>query len=219
MSDQLRWLKLEGPVRCADGNWGKLRDLVVDPERSSVTHLVVEPGAAPASARIVSIEMVRSAPSKPALTLACTIAETESLPLAEVLAYSREGRLSSDDPNWDVGAADPIEMPNPNGGPFIDYSPEADPRIMMSYDRVPKGTVEIRQMSSVNTADGHIAGRLEGVIVNGPQISHILVRRGSLWRRREIAVPIQAVAEIATDEVSLTVSRRELRTETPAPVS
>jgi hypothetical protein len=103
-------------------------------------------------------------------------------------------------------------MPDPSGGPFIDYSPQADPRVMMSYDRVPKGTVEIRQLSSVNTADGHIAGRLQGVIVNGPQISHILIRRASLLRRRDIALPIEAVSEIATDEVSLTMSRRDLRT-------
>jgi hypothetical protein len=218
MSDQLRWLMLDCPVRCRDGNWGKLRDLVVDPARSSVTHLVVEPGRAPASARIVAMELVRSAPRESALTLACTVAEAEKLPLAEALAYSRGGRLSSDDPKWDVGAADPIEMPDPDGGPFVDFSPQADPRIMMSYDRVPKGTVEIRQLSSVNTSDGHIAGRLEGVIVNGPQISHILVRRGSLLRRRDIALPIEAVSEIATDEVSLTVSRRELRTRGRTPV-
>ena len=85
--------------------------------------------------------------------------------------------------------------------------------IMMSYDRVPKGTAEIRQLSAVNTADGHIAGRLEGVIVNGSQITHVLVARGALWRRRQIAVPVEAVSSIATDEVSLTISRRELRTQ------
>ena len=33
-------------------------------------------------------------------------------------------------------------MPYQDGGPFVAYSPEPDPRIMMSYDRVPKGAVE-----------------------------------------------------------------------------
>lgn len=199
-------------MRCTDGAWGKLRDLVIDPARKAVTHLVVEPARMPASARIVLIEVARTAPRGSPLILDCTVAEAESQPLAEALAFSRGGRLESNDPSWDVGVSDPIEMPYQDGGPFVAYSPEPDPRIMMSYDRVPKGAVEIRRMSSVTTADGHIAGRLEGVLVDGGQITHVVVRRGYLWRRRQIAVPIESVSDIATDDVSLTLSRRELGT-------
>jgi uncharacterized protein YrrD len=203
---------LRAPVQCADQEWGELRDLVIDPASNSVTHLVIEPSHMPANARIVPIGLARAGGSESVLRLACTVAEAESQPLAEVLAYSHGGRLSSDDPDWDVGASDTIEMPYQDGGPFVDYSPQPDPRIMMSYDRVPKGTVEIRRMSSVTTADGHIAGRLEGVIVDGRKITHIVLLRAYLWRRREISVPIEAVSQIATDDVSLTLSRRELGT-------
>lgn len=214
MSNRLLRLKLEGPVDCTDGKWGKLRGLVIDPVRKSVTHLVVEPGRMPASARIVPIEIGRNAGGGSALIIDCTIAEAQSQPLAEALAFSHGGRLTADDPDWDVGVADTIEMPYQDGGPFVDYSPDPDPRIMMSYDRVPKGMVEIRRISSVTTADGQIAGRLEGVVVDGRQITHVIVVRGYLWRRRQIAVPIEAVSKIATDDVSLALSRRELGTGT-----
>lgn len=218
MTNSLRRLKLEGPVHCTDGVWGKLRDLVIDPERKSVTHLVVEPEQTPASARIVPVEIARTAPRGSALILDCTVAQAETQPLAEGLTFSRGGRVESDDPAWDVGVSDTIEMPYQDGGPFVAYSPEPDPRIMMSYDRVPTGTVEIRRMSSVTTADGHIAGRLDGVVVDGRQITHVVIRRGYLWRRRQIAVPIDAVSNIATDDVSLTLSRDELGTQAPTEV-
>jgi hypothetical protein len=40
-------------------------------------------------------------------------------------------------------------------------------------------------------------------------VTHLLLERGHLWWRREVAVPAEAVAKFETDLVTLGVSKRE----------
>jgi hypothetical protein len=81
----------------------------------------------------------------------------------------------------------------------------------MRYDRVPKGEIEIRHASGVSTADGHRAGHVHGLLVARGQITHLLLRHRRRWRRREWTVPVNAVAQFASDNVALTLSMRQLR--------
>ena len=73
--------------------------------------------------------------------------------------------------------------------------------VLQLYDRIPKGHVEVRRESLVSTADGHSAGTLAGVRVEGRRLTHLVLRRGHFWRRRSVAVPMDAVETLRTDEV------------------
>lgn len=115
-----------------------------------------------------------------------------------------------DDPDWDVGVREVSWMPQSDTGAMIDY-PEPEPEMMMTYDRVPKGAVEIRHTTPVATAEGDDAGRLVGVLVDGGQITHLLLRSGRLWRRRELALPIKALDTLTTDNIKLGLTRAQLR--------
>jgi hypothetical protein len=81
----------------------------------------------------------------------------------------------------------------------------------MTYDRVPKGMAEIRRESAVTTADGHTAGRIEGFLTRAGEITHIVLERGHLWGRREVSIPVSAIARVSTDCVALTLSKDEVR--------
>jgi hypothetical protein len=88
---------------------------------------------------------------------------------------------------------------------------EPDPHVMVGYDRVPKGEVEIRRASDVTSSDGAHLGHVDGFVVgDDARISHMVLERGHLWGRREIAIPIGAVARVETDLVVLALSRREV---------
>ena len=76
--------------------------------------------------------------------------------------------------------------------------------IVMTYDRIPKGEVEIRRSSQVISADGHGLGTVEAFLVDGDDITHIVLERGHLWGRRDVTIPIGAVARVETDSVTLT---------------
>jgi uncharacterized protein YrrD len=54
-------------------------------------------------------------------------------------------------------------------------------------------------------------GSVDGVVVGADdQITHLLLERGHLWWRRELAVPANAVSQIKTDMVVLGVNKNQL---------
>ena len=65
----------------------------------------------------------------------------------------------------------------------------------MYYDRVPKGEVGVRRASAVISADGHSLGEVDGFVVDADEhITHFVLERGHLWGRKEVTIPIGAVA-------------------------
>ena len=54
-------LELGAPVRCTNEELGELADVVIDPVRKRVTHLVVQPRHEHGLARLVPVELVEAA--------------------------------------------------------------------------------------------------------------------------------------------------------------
>ena len=91
--------------------------------------------------------------------------------------------------------------------------------VVLSYDRVPKGEVEIRRASAVTSSNGEHLGHVDGFVVDGDgYIAHLVLEHGHLWGKREIAIPIGAVARTQSDEVVLSWSTDEVGALTPLPV-
>ena len=200
-------LELGSPVHCSDGEFGELADVVVDPTTRRVTHLVAQPHHREDQARLVPVERAR--PGEAAIALDCTLAEVVALDPIHEVAYLRLGEFPVDDPNWDIGVEDMLGLPYYQG---IEAQPiEYDPHVTMSYDRVPKGEVEIRRCSPVSSSDGHQVGRVDGFVVDEDQhISHLVLERGHLWGHREVAIPIAAVDRVESDAVVLSLSKDDV---------
>lgn len=198
-------------MRCADGAVGELADLVIDPGRRCVTHLVVQPDerAGFDSARLVPVALASSPGEEPGIALGCTIEELGRLETVQEFAYLRLESFPVDDPDWDVGIS--AVLATPYYGPAelseLNYAPDAG----MVYDRIPKGEVEIRRASPVSSADGHHLGHVEAFIVDDrDQVTHFVLERGHLWGRREVTIPIGAVERIETDMVTVALTREEV---------
>ena len=129
----------------------------------------------------------------------------------EEFAYLRLGESLANDPDWDVGIENVLALPYYGyaglGEPTMDY----DPHISMTYDRVPKGEVEIRRASEVMSADGHRLGHVDGFLVAGDdQITHVVLERGHLWGRRDVTIPIGAVSRVKMDFVAVRLTKDEV---------
>ena len=75
------------------------------------------------------------------------------------------------------------------------YPDQLDPNVSLFYDRVPKGEVEVRRASVVISADGHSLGEVDGFVIDADEhITHFVLERGHLWGRKEVTIPIGAVA-------------------------
>jgi sporulation protein YlmC with PRC-barrel domain len=202
-------LELGTPVVCAGEVVGALADIVVDPVANRVTHVVVSRKGGPSESRLVPVASVDQATADGRIELSCSPAELDALPHVEEFAYVRTERLPKDDPDWDVGVQDVLALPyyDAVGMPYGDGISV----LGVTYDRVPKGEVEVRRSSRVLAADGHYIGDVDGFLVDEAQnITHFVLERGHLWGRREVTVPIGAVEKVASDEVTLSLSRDEV---------
>jgi hypothetical protein len=204
------------PVECSDGRGGKVRDLVVDPARRRLTHIVVERHAH--LAHLVPIEDVQwtSADDGDALLLNYTVTEFERrYPEVEETALVRIGELPTlDEDDWEVGVSTVLSAPFLDSDGFeltTTAAPAADDRLLMAYDRIPAHEVEIRRGSTVEAADETFLGHVDSFLVDDDgRITHLVLERGHLWRRRDVTIPMTAVAQLSTDKVQLSLSSDEV---------
>jgi sporulation protein YlmC with PRC-barrel domain len=219
-------------VECSDGPSGKVRDVVIDPVRRRLTHLVVE-GHHRHLAYLVPIEDLDrpDGGSGLALRLRCRAAELARYAQVEETAYLRLGEWPAlEDQDWDVGVSTVLSVPdydNP-GYERVAYPPPPDDRLLIAYDRIPPHEVEIRRGSAVEAADGTDIGHVDSFIVDDQgRLTHLVLERGHLWRRRDVTIPVEAVKRIRTDSVELSLTPDEVaappsvpgrRHRTPPPV-
>jgi hypothetical protein len=203
-------LQLGAPVRCTDGPFGSLADVVIDPIQKRLTHLVVEPDGSPGLTRLVPIDLATGGEDGGGISLGCTAEDADGFTTVHESAYLRMDSVPTGDPDWDIGVQDVLAMPYyPATG--LDIAPGGfDSPIEMTYDRVPKGEVEIRRASAVVSADGDDLGRVEAFVVDGDEITDFVLERGHLWGKRDVTIPIGAVAKVETDAVTLSLSRHEV---------
>jgi hypothetical protein len=210
-------LELGSTVNCSDGPFGKLADVVIDPTTRHVTHLVVGPEGDHGKARLVPVELASAEDGETtAIALRCSVEEANQLGLVEESAYLRLGEAPELEPGWDLGVetvlAEPYYYYGTVGGLGYETGPsEYDPHVSVTYDRIPKGEVEVRRASGVTSADGHQLGKVDGFLVGDDDaITHFVLERGHLWGRREVTIPINAVANVYTDAVTLTLTKDEV---------
>ena len=87
---QAQLFRLEAEVRCADGDCGKLRTLVISRGDDAVTHLVVEPAHRKGLGQIVPLGLVDAGGAgtpEGEVRLRCTKAEFERLDPAEATYF------------------------------------------------------------------------------------------------------------------------------------
>jgi sporulation protein YlmC with PRC-barrel domain len=202
-------LELGKRARCSDGAVRELVDVVVDASSHRVTHLVVQPENDPDAARLVPLALAEPNASGEEISLRCSARELEEMPLVHEHAFLRAGERAEEEDGWDVGVRDMQVVPD--YAPAPPFAGDLASEVVVSYDRVPTGEIELRHASAIYSADQHHLGRVDGVVVDADGlISHLLLERGHLWWKREVSIPAAAISELSTDMVTLGVSKGEL---------
>lgn len=204
-------LALGAPVHCSNGELGELTDVVVDPRTDRVTHLVVAAQSGPGLARMVPIELAEpAAGDAQAIRLRCTVEHFGRLEPVETFVFLALGEAPKGGEDFDVGIETAFGMPS-GVDEFGGYAVASTGDVGVSYDRIPKGTREIRRASPVLSSDGHRLGHVSGLLV-GPDghITHLVLEHGHLWGRRDVTVDIGAVAKVETDSVVLSATKDEV---------
>jgi sporulation protein YlmC with PRC-barrel domain len=208
-------LDLDCGVACADGTFGELSDIIIDPGTLRVTHLVVQPPEHHHLARLLPVSRARDANrSTEGVVLDCTVAEINALPPIHESDLVRLSERPEPVADFDVGIEDGTILPPAQSvgvGALGSEAIEVDPYMAVSFDRIPKGTVEIRRRSVVRSSDGHHVGHVVAFVLDdADQIAGLVLEHGHLWGKREVELPGGSIDRIRSDEVVLTLSKHEV---------
>lgn len=217
MSDTAEYT-IGAEVTCSDGVCGDLIRVVLDPVARALTHLVVEPKHRRGLGRLVPIDLVDATAEK--ISLSCGRAQFDALEDAEETRF-----LSGANEQMGYGAGEMFAWPYYGlgtgiGGLGVGGTGMASTPQFVVYDRVPAGEVEVRRGEHVHATDGGI-GRVQGLVIDPKDhhVTHVLLEMGHLWGKKEIAIPIGAVKDVAADGVMLNLTRDEVRDLPPVDVT
>ena len=201
-SEETTPLPLGAPVRGSDGPVGRLTDVVVDPQERSVTHLVVE--SEEGEARLVPAKLLvpGHAPDR-AIVLSCGSADVAACESIRSFSLVGPEDFPHADERADIGVEDMQVIPSFGAVGFGDYAGDVGSAYGVTYDRIPTGSAELRRGSAVVSADGEETADLSGFLVTGGRLTHVVLQRTLLSYPGADAIPIDSVAAIETDRITL----------------
>lgn len=161
---------LNHPVRCRDGGNVTLSEVIIDPDRRRVTHVVLRDSNRPDAVFLVPCDQLDADPDG-------VVVRLEE---AELARFPHDER-------------------------------EIDGLLPIRWDLLEDEDSDVRQGSSIYAADDHRVGTVDGLICDDScAITHIVLRHGVLFGRRDIVVPVQQVARLGVDEIVLGLTKAEL---------
>ena len=195
--------RIGADASCTDGVGGQVSRIIVNPVTRQVTHLAVDPKHRRGPGRLVPVDLVDATTGQ--IRLRCPLAEFQTLRLAQ----ETESVADLDATTHTYYASDQKSglrtwmYRNSRGS-------ETLPQVTVHY--VPSGAVEIHHDLTVSATDGDI-GQVQGLVVEsfGHQVTHLLLQEGHMRGRKEVAIPIDAVAKIGTLLIHLSLTRHQVK--------
>ncbi|MDQ2707107.1 MAG: PRC-barrel domain-containing protein [Actinomycetota bacterium] len=212
MADTMQFT-ISAEASCSDGVCGTVSRVIVDPLTEAVTHLVVEPKHRRDSSRLVPLELLDGAAGE--VRLRCTRAEFEKLDPAQETQFIPATNAYG---GYSPGQVDYWPYYGLGGGMRVGGMPIGGMGLgggsvsqTVTRDTVPVGEVDVRRGEPVHATDGDI-GRVQGLVIDpgSRHLTHVLLQEGHLWGRKEVAIPIGAVASTANG-IQLRISKQEVK--------
>jgi sporulation protein YlmC with PRC-barrel domain len=195
----------------SDGAVGRLSRVIIDPTVEEVTYLVIEPEHRPDLGRLVPVDLVDVGGPAGRITLRCSTVEfgnldpaedTQVIPASDAYGGYGAGQVGYM-PYYGLEGST-LAVPGMGGGAGI------GPQVVAT-DSVPLGEVEITRGQPVQATDGDI-GHVQGLVIDfgSRHVTHVLLQEGHLWGKKEVAIPISAVAS-TRDGIVLTLSKQQVQ--------
>jgi sporulation protein YlmC with PRC-barrel domain len=192
-------------VLCAGELCGRSTCLIINPINTRVTHLVVIEKDFPYIERLVSVETILDS-SPNSIQLRCDKAKLSDMePFKEA----------------DFISAGQLESGLPYGAPYLiwPYSIYEARPMLFEHEHIPAGEVVIRRGTRVKATDGQV-GKVDEFLVDPKNdiITHLVLREGHLWGKKDVTIPVSEVDRIADDAVYLKLGKEVIATLPTVPV-
>ena len=186
-------------VLCAGKECGRSTSLIINPVNERVTHLVVTEKAFPNIERLVPIDKILAS-SPNSIQLRCTQADLSDMDTFEETDFIEAGQMEASLP-FD----EPYEV-----WPYAMYETLPMP---FEHEHIPTGEVVIRRGTSVEATDGAV-GKVDEFLVDpeNDNISHLVLREGHLWGKKDVTIPVSEIDKITDEAVYLKLDKKTIET-------
>ena len=209
-------IPLNVKVNCLDGNCGRSSHVIIDPSNQSVTYLVVQNNNfLDSSMRLVTWDKIVATTHK-SIQLNCTLRE-----LAAMEKFTKIHYLDRDSAEYSAFSLPATEIFDELDPYFMMPDVYADSicAIPVVEECIPAGEIAVRCKADVEAIDGHV-GRLDELVID-PHDGHItglVVRKGHFWQRKELTLPVKAIAQIDEYVVRLNLDRKTVESLPAVPI-
>lgn len=186
-------ISINASVHCPDGPVGHIISVIINPQDQNVTHLVVETKTFPKEARMVPVNLVAEA-TPTTINLKCKRADVGKLDQFFEHEFVK------------------VNMPMLKYAP-LSYVvwPYAEPETNYTdiiHEHIPPGELAVRRGAEIDATDGPV-GKVDAFLID-PQygnITHLILKEGHLWGKKDVMVPITAIDTIEENCVSLNIDK------------
>lgn len=184
-------------VLCAGELCGRSKYLIINPVNERITHLVVSERAFPNIERLVPVDKILAS-SPNLIQLRCNQVDLAHMDFFEETDFIEGGQLEY---------ALPYDAPY-QVWPYAMYEAEPMP---FEHERIPTGEIAIRRGTPVEGTDGRV-GKVDEFLVDpeNDAITHLVLREGHLWGKRDVTIPVSEIEKIADDAVHLKLDKKTI---------
>jgi sporulation protein YlmC with PRC-barrel domain len=197
-------IPLNARVECTDGICGRSVYVLIDPVFDRVTHLVVKLDASPNNEYIVPVDLI-SRTIVGTIMLTCNKSDVLKMDPFIKTTFIQE---TVPDRNFKYPGGF-------YGGESYYYLPyvTSEPALKVPEEhlQIPVGELAIKRGARVEATDGYVGAVSEFVVnPNTNRITHLVLREGHLWGKRDVIVPLSAMGEIRDNTVFLNIDKLQM---------
>jgi sporulation protein YlmC with PRC-barrel domain len=198
-------IPLNAQVECTDGVCGHSVYMLINPVVEQVTHLVVREDSLPNTEYIVPVDVV-SETIADTIQLRCSKAELEKMDPFIKTTFVKE---KVTDKYAGYGGFGGYGMGTYYYWPYV--SSESSLFVPVDDQQIPPGELAVRRGTRVEATDGYV-GKVDEFVVNpkNGHITHLVMREGHLWGKKDVIIPLSAMGDTHDDTVFLKIDKRQI---------
>ena len=197
-------IPLNAQVECTDGPCGQSVCVLVNPVSDQVTHIVVKEESPSESELMVPVDLINETISG---TILLKISKTE---FEKLNSFTKATIIQEKVPDQVYGYAG--GMYGMGSYYYLPYvTPDRTISETVEIPQLPPGELAVQRGMRINATDGPI-GKVDEFVVNpaSGHISHMVMREGHLWGRRDVIIPVSAIQTTEDGEVYLTLDKHQV---------
>jgi sporulation protein YlmC with PRC-barrel domain len=202
-------IPIKAKVECTDGPCGKSTHIIADPASDKVTHIVIKDKKLPDSPdRLVPVEKIADTTGG-VIRLNCAREELADLPPFTTVHYVQK-QIPDYADAYVTGDPSLASIPTPENS-WVDTATD---------EHIPTGELALARGMAVQSKESKKVGHVDGLVVDpdSGKITHLLMQKGHLWGKKDVALPVVAIDFVDADTVYLKLDKAAVKALPTVPV-